>query len=66
MLTVCWRTLADIHGNIQYYTFHATNKFRLSEWWTLEMKPSHHTIRGHAFIVLYEIDFTNFLLKLTL
>ena len=55
MLTVCRRTLADIHGNIQYSTLHASHQFALGERRTLEMQTTHHTIRTHALIVLAEL-----------
>ena len=55
MLTVCRRTLADIHGNIQHSTFHASHQLTLGKWRSLEMQTTHHTIRTHALIVLTEL-----------
>ena len=71
MLTICWRTLADIHGNIQYSTLHASHQLALCKRRSLEMQNTHHTIRTHALIVLAELhlvanQWLHFLFKLTL
>ena len=55
MLTVCRRTLTDIHGNIQHSTLHASHQFALSKRRSLEMQASHHTIRAHTLVVLAEL-----------
>ena len=40
MLTVCRRTLADIHGNIQHSTLHASHQLALGKRRSLEIcKP---------------------------
>lgn len=71
MLTVCRRTLADIHGNIQHSTLHASHQLALGKRRPLEMQTTHHTIRTHALIVLAELhlvayQWLYFLFKLSL
>ena len=71
MLTVCWRTLADIHGNIQHSTLHASHQLALGKRRSLEMQTTHHTIRTHTLVVLAELhlvahQWLYFLFKLTL
>ena len=71
MLAIGGGALADIDGDIKDGTFDAVDQFTLSIWWALEMEATHHTIRGHGFIVLHEIDCmpkyrSDFLVKLSL
>lgn len=55
MLTVCRRPLADIHGNIQHSTLHASHQFALGKRRPLEMQTTHYTITTHALVVLAEL-----------
>ena len=55
MLTVCRRTLTDIHGNIQHSTLHTSHQLALGKRRSLEMQASHHTITAHALVVLAEL-----------
>ena len=41
MLTVCWRTLSDIHGNIQHSTLHASHQLALGKRRPLTMQATH-------------------------
>ena len=41
MLTVCWRTLTDIHGYIQYSPFHTSHQLALCKRRSLEMQATH-------------------------
>ena len=71
MLTVCRRTLTDIHGNIQHPTLHASHQLALGKRRSLEMQATHHTITAHALVVLAELYLVayqrlHFLFKLTL
>ena len=71
MLTVCWRPLADIHGNIQHSTLHASHQLALGKRRSLEMQTTHYAIRAHTLIILAELhlvahQWLHFLLKLTL
>ena len=71
MLSVCWRTFTDIHGNIQHSTLHASHQLALRKQRSLEMQTTHHTIRTHALIVLAELHLVTyqwlyFLFKLSL
>ena len=50
MLTVCRRTLADIHGNIQHSTLHASHQLAMGKRRSLEMQATHHTINTHAIV----------------
>ena len=55
MLTVCWRPLTDIHGNIQHSTLHASHQLALCKRRSQEMQATHYTIRTHTLIVLAEL-----------
>lgn len=70
MLTICRRTLTDIHGNIQHSTLHASHQLALCKRRSLKIQTTHHTIRAHALIVLAELhlvayQWLYFLFKLT-
>ena len=41
MLTVCWRTLTDIHGYIQYSPLHTSHQLALCKRRSLEMQATH-------------------------
>lgn len=47
VLSVCGRTFADIDCHIKHLAFDGTDEFALGERWTLEMKPTHHSVGGH-------------------
>ena len=71
MLTVCWRPLADIHGNIQHSTLYTSHQLALGKRRSQEMQTTHQTLTTHALIVLAELhlvahQWLHFLLKLTL
>lgn len=71
MLTVCRRSLADIHGNIQHSTLHTSYLLALGKRRPLEMQASHYPITTHAFVVLAELylvahQWLHLLFKLTL
>ena len=66
VLSVGRRTFAQVDGNVENGTFYAANKFALCVGWALEMQSSHHTIGGHAFVVLHEFDGTDFFFEFSL
>ncbi len=66
MLSVGWRTFADVYSDIKHLTLDASYKFTLGIWRFLEMKAAHYSIRGHAFVVLDEVDRTNLFVELSL
>ena len=55
MLTICRRTLADIHGNILHSTLHTSHQLALGKRRSLKMQTTHHTIRTHTLVVLAEL-----------
>lgn len=56
MLAVGRGSFADVNCYVEDSTFDATDEFGLGVWHGLEMETSHHAIRGHGFVVLYEFD----------
>ena len=60
------RAFAEVDGNVENGTFYAANKFALCVGWALEMQSSHHTIGGHAFVVLHKFDGAYFFFELSL
>lgn len=66
MLAVGGAAFADVHCNIEDGSLDAPDELALGEGWSLEVEPSHNAIAGHAFVVLHEVDFSHFLLELSL
>ena len=66
MLSIGWRAFTNVDSYVEHSATHAAHEFALRIGRTLKMKTAHHTIGRHRFVVLTEIDMTNFLVKLTL
>lgn len=66
MLAIGGAAFADVHCHIQDGSLDAPDELALGVGWGLEVEPSHDAIAGHAFVVLYEVDFSHFLLELPL
>ena len=49
---VSWRSLANVHHNIEHAALHTTHKFGLGVGRTLEMQAPEHSPAGFAFIIL--------------
>lgn len=60
MLAVSGGAFADINCHIKDCSLYAAHELSLSEWWALEMQPSHNTKSGARFVVLDEIHWVDF------
>ena len=59
-------TLANVDRHIEDGSTDAPDELALGEWRSLEVETSHHTIRGHRFVVLHKMDRTHLLSELAL
>ena len=56
VLAVGGAALADIHCHIEHLAPDASDEFTLGVGRPLEMQPAHHSVGGHRFVVLHEVD----------
>ena len=63
VLAICRGAFADIDGYVEDCAFDTADELGLSEWWALEVEAAHHAVGGAGFVVLDEVDFSNFLVE---
>ena len=55
-LSVSWRAVPDVHGEINDHTFGASHDFSLGMLVPLEVKPTEDVSHGMALVYLYSVE----------
>lgn len=66
ILSVSWRSFAIVYCDIENFPFDATSEIALGKWWNMKVESSHHSIAGHRFVVLHEVDLADFFFEFSL